>query len=808
METLLRDLRYGFRGLARKPAFAAVAAIALALGIGANTAIFSVVNAVLLRPLPYRDADRLVMVWEKDAARGWLQSSVAPANFIDWREQNTVFEQIAAAFDSSYNLAGAGEPERIQGQNVSASLFPLLGVEAALGRTFLPEEDRAGGGRVAIISYGLWQRRFGEDPRILGQPLTLDGEQVVVVGVLPRGFQFINRESDLWMPFLSGLPEAAQMRGDHFLRVVGRLKPGVTQAQAAAEMETIAARLQQQYPRTNSELGVTLVPLHEQLVGAIKPTLFILLGAVGFVLLIACANVANLLLARAAGRQKEIAIRQALGASRLRLILQLLTESMALAVVSGAFALLLAFWSARLLSALIPDNLSQSRGVAIDGRVLGFTLLLSLLTGIAFGIAPALQGSRPDLSETLKEGGRGTAGPGHNRMRSLLVVSEIALALMLLVGAGLTIKSFLRLRNQPPGFEPDKLLTLRMELLRSKYTTPEQRTAFYDAVLARVKELPAVEAAGVVTWLPLTFKGGNLIFTIEGRPAPVDSEVPAALGRVVSPDYFRAMRIPLLAGRAFDGRDTQRSAEVVIINQAMAERFWPGEDVIGKRIRRGGNDSTLPWISIAGVVGNVKQIELEREPDPEMYLPYTQYTGFYLPRDLVVRTASDPLSLVAAVRNAVWSVDKDQPVFNVQTMEQILSESVSRARFNTLLIGIFGAVALVLAAVGIYGVMSYSVTQRAHEIGIRMALGATSKDVLKLVVGQGFKLVSIGVAIGLASAFILTRLMESLLYGVSATDLPTFAAITAVLVSVAILASYIPARRATKVDPMAALRHE
>lgn len=814
MESLLRDMRYGFRMLAKKPSFTAVAVLALTLGIGANSAIFSVVNTVLLKPLPFKDPDRLMMVWEDNTKLGFPKDTPAPANFADWRDQNGVFESMAAIATQTFNLTGVGEPEKLEGQRVSASFFPLLGVEPSLGRLFTDEEDQPGAGRVVIMSHGLWQRRFGSDPDIIGKPLTLNGQAYTVVGVLAKNFQFPDpfqfsaEENALWVP-LAFSSEEASNRGGHYLLVYARAKPGVTVKQAQADMDTIAARLQQQYPETNMSLGAVVISLHEQIVGDVRPALLILLGAVGFVLLIACANVANLLLARAAARQKETAIRTALGATRSRLVGQFLTESLLLAALGGGGGLLLAFFGMKLLVALMPANLSQAKGINIDAKVLGFTLLISLLTGVVFGLVPALQASRPDLNESLKEGGKGTAGVARSGVRSLLVVVEVVMALVLLICAGLLINSFLRLRNVNPGFNADNLLTMKVVLPRSKYPDAPRRTAFYNELLQRVESLPGVQSAGIITNLPLTFKGNNMGITIEGRPEPPPDERPIVISRAVNSDYFRTMNIPLLKGRQFSPQDTPDTPGVVIVSEATVRQFWPGEDAIGKRIKLGALDSDEPWLSVAGIVGDVRQFEMDIAPKPQVYFPYTQmpYT-FLAPRDLVVRTNVDPLSLAAAVRNEVWAVDKDQPVSNISTMEEILSTSVSRQRFSTLLLAIFATVALVLAAVGIYGVINYSVTQRTHEIGIRMALGASSRDMLKLVAWQGFKLVSIGVSIGLVLAFILTRLMQSLLFGVSATDPVTFAALSAVLVTVAMLASYIPARRATKVDPMVALRYE
>ncbi|HKP88091.1 MAG TPA: ABC transporter permease [Blastocatellia bacterium] len=812
MDTLLQDLRYGFRMLAKKPGFTLVAVVALALGIGANTAIFSVVNTVLLRPLPYKSPDQLMIVWEDGTRYGFPKDTPAPANFIDWRDQNQVFESMAAIADQTFNLTGTGEPEKIEGQRVSATFFPMFGVDPMLGRWFLPEEDQPGAGRTVIMNYGLWQRRFGSDPDIVGKPVTLNGQPYTVVGVMPKEFRFPDpyqistEETALYVP-LAFSSEEASNRGGHYLIVYARAKAGVTRQQAQAEMDTIAARLEQQYPDTNMSLGATVVTLHEQIVGDIKPALLILLGIVGLVLLIACANVANLLLARAIARQKETAIRTALGASRKRLVSQFLTESVLLAALGGVAGLLLALYGLKLLEALIPPNLSQAKGISIDATVLGFTFLVSLLTGVVFGLVPALQASRPNLNETLKEGGKGTSGGGRSRLRNVLVISEVALALVPLIGAGLLINSFLKLRSVDPGFNPDNLLTMNVVLPRSKYTDQARRTAFYDELLQRVESLPGVESAGVITNLPLTFKGNNNGVTIEGRPEPPPDQVPIVITRTISPSYFHTMGIALLKGREFNRQDAQDAPGAVVVSEATARSFWPGEDAIGKRIKLGGYNSDEPWLSVVGVVKDVRQFELDIDPKPQIYLPYSQIL-YLAPRDLVVRTTGDPLSLAAAVRGEVWAIDKDQPVSNISTMSQIMSRSVARQRFNTLLFGLFAGVALALAAVGIYGVMSYSVTQRTHEIGIRMALGANPGNVLRLVVGQGLKLVAAGVAIGLAFAFALTRLMESLLFGVSATDPATFALISLALVAVALFASYIPARRATKVDPMVALRYE
>jgi putative ABC transport system permease protein len=806
-DEMIQDLRFGVRMLLKKLTFTLVAVITLALGIGANSAIFSVVNTVLLRPLPYKDPDRLVMVWENATHQGFPRNSAAAANYIDWRDQNRVFENMAAIARASFNLTGAGEPEKVDGRSVSASLFPLLGVEPQLGRVFLPEEDQAGANRVVIMSHGLWQRRFGSDMNIIGKSLSLNGESVTVVGVMPPHFQFPSREDELWVPIAFSSRETAN-RGRHYLEVIARTKPGITLQQVRSDMETIASRLQQQYPQTNTRIGVVVISLHEQVVGDIKPALLLLLGAVGFVLLIACANVANLLFARAAVRQKEIAIRGALGASRLRLIRQFLTESILLSALGGAGGLLLSLWGVNLLKAFIPENISQARAITVDAKVLGFTILVSLMTGLIFGLAPALQASKFNLNETLKEGGRDSAsGSRGNRIRSLLVIAEVAISLVLLIGAGLLINSFVRLRNIDPGFRTDNLLTMQIVLPDLKYSKQTQRSAFYTELLSRVEALPGVKSASVTNWLPLTMQGDTVGISIEGRPDPAPDEVPDVVTRVISPHYFSTMGIQLLQGREIGEQDRADSAPVVVISEKMARSFWPGEDPIGKRIKLGSSDFPSPWILIIGMVKDVRQFELNSDPKLQMYLPYEQ-EKFFQPRHLVVSTTVEPRSLAATVRSTVWEVDKDQPISNVSTMEEILSESIAQQRFSMLLLGIFAALALILAGVGIYGVMSYSVEQRTREFGIRLALGAQRGDVLKLAVGQGLKLVLIGVVIGLAAAFVLTRVMSSLLFGVSATDPTTFITISLVLISVAVLASYIPARRATKVDPIVALRYE
>ena len=804
---LLHDLRYAARMQRKNLAFTIIAIIALALGIGANTAIFSVVNTVLLRPLPYKDPERLVMVWEDATKVGYPRDTPSAANYVDWRDQNQVFEGMAAITDESFNLTGAGDPERLEGRRVSANLFPLLGVEPQIGRVFTAAEDQPGAQRVAVLSYGLWQRRFGGDPTIVGKALTLNGESYVVVGVMPARFQFPSKDDEVWVP-VAFPPEEATNRNRHYLEVVAKLKPGVTLAQAQSEMSTIATRLQQQYPESNADLGAVVQSLHEHLVGDIRPALLILLGAVGLVLLIACANVANLLLARAAVRQKEIAVRVALGARRLRLIRQFLTESVLLSTLGGLVGLGIAYGGLVLLKAFIPENISQAREISIDFKVLGFTLLVSVLTGLIFGLAPAFQAARFNQIDTLKEGGRDAAtGGSGKRLRSLLVMAEVAISLVLLIGAGLLINSFLRLRNVDPGFRAENLLTMKIVLPEPKYEEAERRAAFYTDLVQRVESLAGVRSAAVTTNLPLYRQGNSISVRIEGRPDPPPGQELIVVTRVISPGYFDTMSIPLLSGRNLTDQDIATSPRVAVISETMARRFWPNEDAIGKRFAIGRIRSDRDWVNVVGVVKDVRQFELTAEPRPQMHMSYRQL-GFFDARDLVVKTDVDPASMAATVRKAVWDIDKDQPVSNIRTMEEILADSIARQRFSMLLLAIFAAVALVLAGVGIYGVMSYSVAQRTREIGIRMALGAQTGAVLKLAVGYGMKLVIAGIVIGLVAAFALTRVMSTLLFGVTATDPTTFTLISLLLIAVAALASYIPARRATKVNPIIALRYE
>jgi putative ABC transport system permease protein len=813
---LVQDLRFGLRTLAKNPSFTAVAVLTLALGIGANTAIFSVVNAVLLRPLPFPAPDELVRVVSVRLRENVPDNASYP-DFADWRAQNHVFERMAAFHADSFTLTGQGEAAHIPGAIVSADLFSLLSARPALGRTFLPEEDNlgaAGGGLVVILSYRLWQERFGADPGIVGRTIELDNRSFTVVGVMPAGFQFpIQAEPiDFWTTFAvefiapTGGQSMAEQRGAHYLDVVARLKPHVSGTQAQAEMRTIVNALNKQYPE-NAPRGVRIVPELDQLVGDVRPALLVLLAAVGCVLLIGCANVANLLLARAAARQKEMAVRGALGAGRGRIIRQLLTESLLLASVGGTLGTALALWGIHAVVGLVPEDIPRLAGIHLDGSVLVFTILLSLLTGILFGLAPALQVSRPNVMESLKEGGRGLADSLHrSHMRSFLVVFDMAVAVVLLVGAGLLIQSFWHLQRVDPGFNPHRILTFKIDLPYTRYEGVHQ-TQFFQQAVMRLNRLPGVRSASLVLPLPLDGDEIDTSFDIEGRHA-VRADQPRTNYSWTEPGYFRTLGIPLLRGRDFTERDDLKATPVVIINETLARNFFPHRDPIGLRIKPGISNGykESPMREIVGVVGDVKLNGLTAPAGPQVYVPVAQSPlGNMI---VVVHTEIDPLSVAPTVRKEVAAMDKDLPIYGVKTLDQYLGESVAQPRFDTSLVGIFAALALALAAVGLYGVVSYSATLRTHEIGVRVALGAQKGDVLELVVGQAFKLALIGVAIGIAGALMLTRFLSSLLYGVRPTDPLTFIAVSMILTSVALMAGYIPARRATKVDPLVALRYE
>jgi len=812
MGTIWQDLRYGVRTLWKSPGFTYVAVLALALGIGANTAIFSVVNTVLLRPLPYNAPERLVWLWETSPRNDIPKEVASYPNFNDWRQQNQNFEAVAAFSNTAPSLTGNdGEPERLPGAAVLGDFFTVLGIEPALGRKFLAEENEEGKHRVAILSHGLWQRRFGGDAGIVGRQIGVNGGQYTVVGVMPPNFKHPNPEArrpvEMWLP----LPVSEGMRngrrGD-FLSVIARLKPGVSIEQSRAEMTTIAARLEQQYPDTNDGWSVIVQPLHQRFTGDVRPALLMLLGAVGFLLLIACANVANLLLARSSTRLKEIAIRTALGAGRGRIVRQLLTESVVLSLLGGALGLLVAFWGIDALLALSPGNIPRLESVGIDRQVLLFTLGVSLVTGIVFGLAPALTVSNPNLNEMMKESGRSSSEGGRGRrLRNALAVAEIALSLVLLVGAGLLIKSFLRLQDVKPGFNPENLLAVELVLPATKYAENPQVVNFYDQLLQQMAQQPGVQGATATSALPLGGGGDVFAFSVEGRTRASTERVPDAETRTISPDYFRTLQIPLRSGRLLDERDNENAPRAVVVSESLARKYFPGEDPVGKRITFGDPQaSDVIWLNVVGIVGDVHQSGLDEEPYAQVYRSYRQSPRRGL--TVIVRTAGAPLGMLDVLRSQVRALDPQQPLYNARTAEQVLDESISRPRFNMLLVTILAAVAMILATVGIYGVISYMVTQRTHEIGIRMALGARPLDVFRMVLRQGLLIALLGVGGGLVASFALTRLLSSLLYDVRPTDLVTFASVSILLTAVVLLACYIPARRATRVDPMVALRYE
>jgi putative ABC transport system permease protein len=805
---LWQDIAYGARMLRKSRGLTSVAVLSLALGIGAISTIFSFVNGIMLRPLPYHEPERLVLLDETALKQGIESMSVSFPNFVDWREQNHSFEDIACYDTGGFAIGGGGqgggaEPEQLQGAFVNHGIFEILGVAPILGRTFTADEDQPDHDLVVILSYGLWQRRFGGDSNILGQTIMLNNRPRVAIGVMPKDFQF-PEVAEAWGPL--ALTTKIYTRTSHGLSAIARLRPGVTLNQAQAEMISIASNIEAQNPVTNEGLSVNVISLRASLVGDYKKALLILLGVVGFVLLIACVNVANLLLARATARQKEIAIRAALGANRGRIFRQLLTESLLLGLISGAIGLVLAMWGMQLLLAAIPIDIPFWMKFDLDGRVLGFTAACSLLTGFVFGTAPALDASTPDLNETLKEGGRSGAGGGRHRLRSLLVVSEIALSLVLLVGAGLMMRSFISLQNVNAGINPEGVLTMNISLPGSKYRAPEKRIAFFNQLLERVRSIPGVQSAGTISGLPLAGNNWGRSLTVEGFPVLSVGEAPSINHCVVSPNYFNAMGITILKGRDFDERDTRDSQKVTIIDERLAREYWPDADPLGKRIRFGPPEDNEPWHTIVGVVAEVKHQRLDASTRKSVYLPFPQVAigG----SSLAIRTPGHPENLIAPVRAQVKELDPDLPLTRVMPMTEVVARSVWQQRLYTALFGVFAAVALILATVGIYGVMSYAVTQRTREIGLRMALGAQRHDVLKLVVGHGVVLAAIGVAVGLVASVALTRLMSTLLFGVTATDPITFIAVSMLLAGVALGACFVPARRAAKVDPMVALRYE
>ena len=810
MGTLLHDIRFGFRMLIARPGMTLVALIALGLGIGANSAVFSIINAILLKPLPLDDLERIVVLWEKMPGQGVDRNEAAMANYLDWRAQNSSFENLAIYTWWSANLTGIEPPERVRGFRVSAGFLETVGISPVIGRGFRPEEDQPGRDAVVVLTHGLWQRRFGSDPKIIGQTVTINGVTRTVIGVMPKDVVF-PRGAELLAP-LAMTPEVMVNRGSHGNLVVGRLKPGVTVVQAQQDLDAIAGRLERQYPATNTGRGVGVYPILEDTVREYKAASWAMMGAVGFVLLIACANVANLLLARAAGRTREIAVRLALGAGRWRIIRQLLTESVMLGVTGGVAGVLMAMWGLAAFRRLLPDDaqlmMPGFNQLGINERVLSFTLAISILTGIIFGLAPAWQASSPDLNATLKEGGgKSSSGPGRQGLRGMLVMAEISLALVLLIGAGLLMKHFMTILRSSPGFRPDNVLTMTMTLPATKYRDRTQRRNFYEELIERVQSVPGIESAALVNYLPLGGSNSSSSFLVEGLPEPPPGQEWVGRYRVCSPDYFSTMGIALIKGRSFTRADTTESPRVIIVNETLSAKFWPKGDAIGKRLRFTGPPADNPWMEVVGIVSDVRH-EMNLPVTPDYYLPLAQDPWSTM--SLVARTTTDPLTMAGPVRAAVQAIDHDQPVFDVRSMVQVRDRSILHYRASGVMMSVFGIFALILAATGIYGVMAYAVSQRTHEIGIRMALGAERRDVLKLVIGQGLRLTLIGLGIGLVASWGLMRLMGSLLFGagVSAADWMIFISLALLLAVVALLACWIPARRAMRVDPMVALRYE
>ncbi|MGA7854095.1 MAG: ABC transporter permease [Candidatus Acidiferrales bacterium] len=819
MGTFWQDLRYGARMLRRNPGFAAVAILTLAIGIGANVVIFSLVNGVLLKPLPFPDSSRVVTIWETDANRNITRGTASAAEFLDWRDMNHVFQELSASRAVYFTLTGNGEPEQVWGFQVSGNFFRMLRVSPILGRDFTSEDEQPGHEQVVILSYGLWQRHYGGDASIIGKSVLVDEKPFTVIGILPRNFSLYGTapEFEMWKPF--AFNRAQLDREDHELVVFARLRDGVTIPQANAEMVTIVERLKKQYPGIDQKNGIRVVGFHAELVSTLRPGLLLLLAAVAFVLLIACANVANLMLARAAVREREIAIRTSMGAGRRRILRQLLTESAFLSLIGAAFGVLLAYGGLHVLRAAVPSGgrgqVPHPEWIAIDGTVLAFTVVIAVLAGILFGLAPAIQISRSRLYESLKEGSRGsTSGRRSQIARSVLVVSEVAFSLMLLVGAGLLVRSFVLMMSEPLGFDPGNLLTMQIFLPESHYPQPANLQNFYQAVVDRTTALPGVKSASAVNYLPLTGWSGFCDFGIAGRAMPPSGEHFTAQYRTADWRYLHTMEIPIDQGRDFASSDGPDSQAVALINEALAHRYWPNEDPVGQQIRLIFPSQLRPWdaiphqgpVTIVGVVGDTRDWAWSEPKIAQLYLPDTQNPSRVM--HLVVRSTGDPTQLTSAVRHAVESVDPNQPVTDVKTMDDYLSVVLAQRRLNMTLLAFFAVVSALLAAIGIYGVMGYAVTQRSHEIGIRMALGAEPADVLRMIVGDGMKLTGMGLSLGLLGSLLVMKYLESQLYGIKARDPLTFAGVAAGLALVALAACYFPARRATKVDPLVALRYE
>jgi predicted permease len=805
MAAFFDDVVYGARLLRRSPGFSLAAILALALGVGANTAIFSVVDAVLLAPLPYSDAGRLVIVWEDASYIGFPRNTPAPANWVDWRKQNTVFTDIAATRGAVYSITGDGPPEKVFARRTTANLWPILGAPPLLGRVFTEQEEQAGE-RVAVISYGLWQRRYAGDPGVVGRKILLDDQPYTLMAVMPRGFTFPSRAIDLWTP-AAFTPADLARRGSHFLQCPARLKPGVTPAQAQSEMNVIMKRLEREHPDTNRRIGAVVVPMREQMVGETRTALIALLCAAGCVLLIACANIANLLMARGRERQREMAVRAAIGAGRSRLVRQLLTESCMLATLGAGAGLLLARGGMRLLENLVPQQMAAV-ALRIDGRILAFAVALSLLTGFLFGAAPAFSGTKSQLHDALKEGGRGAAGRRRDFFRDGLVVAQVSLALVLLTGAGLMIQTLYRLQRVDIGIRTDHLLTLQTYLPETRYPTHAARVAFINSVLERVRALPGVLSAGYTSNLPLTSRGNTNSYLIEGQSGP-ESQGQDALFRVVTADFLQTMGVRLREGRFFTAADRDTTQRVVLVNETFADRHWPGHSALGRGIQINERGPDRPWLRIVGVVREVRERGIDAGLKPAVYMTHAQAEHAWpIPAEMAVRAAVDPVTLSSAVRQAIWSVDRDQPVSKLRTMDDLAGEGLESRRQSMILLALFAALALILAVIGIYGVLSYMVLQRSREIAVRMAMGARPSQVMAMVASRGLGLTAVGLAFGLAASLAVTRLIRALLFEVPARDPWTLAAVSALLAAVALSACLVPARRAARVHPAAALRNE